>query len=146
MFFQSLQFKKIAFMKMSYIKPMCLSCVFHFKIYLFFIVQHVWAKSGLLSVGSRKQSFLYCYSCSSSVHQTVDFSKMNRNSGIWQWRSKCRRRCKKWWDMRILVLLFIYNVQVRGFFRFKELFSRSDSDVDSHEEISGYKKGVSVTG
>lgn len=47
-------------------------------------------------------------------------------------------------EMRFLVLLFIYNVQVRGFFKFKEFGSKTS--VSENEEFSGYKKSVSVTG
>lgn len=46
--------------------------------------------------------------------------------------------------MRFLVLLFIYNVQVRGFLKFKDFDSKSS--FSENAVLSGYKKGVSVTG
>lgn len=46
--------------------------------------------------------------------------------------------------MRFLVLLFFYNVQVRGFVKLKDFGPKSN--VAENEEFSGYKKGVSVTG
>lgn len=45
----------------------------------------------------------------------------------------------------MLVLLVIYNVQVRGLIRFKEFFSRSVG-VEDDGDVGGYTKGVSVTG